>query len=359
MRDRIPALDGLRAVACLAVIGVHAKLRVLAGGWLGVDVFFVLSGFLITGVLLAERDRTGRIRLGWFYARRAGRLYPALLVTVLAVTVAMKAGYPGAGGNGDWGPLMAVLYLQDFWKEFGHYGGQLAHTWSLAVEEQFYLLWPLVVIILRGRRLLLAAAGATGAASLAMMLAQWPTLTISAQNAPHLRAWELLSGCALAIALRGRRPAGAVASVGTWAGGALLLLALFVARTPEEVSVGATVLAAGGTMTLLAGAWSGSLVVRLLDLAPLRWIGERSYGIYLYHFPIVMIGSDQLHGRYGIDVAIMVALTLALAALSYRWLEEPIRSWVRNRTSGGHDAEKVLTLDPPSEPAVIRIPTGP
>ena len=203
-RGRLASLDGIRAFAVLAVMADHTGLGFARAGYLGVDVFFVLSGYLITTILLDEQDRTGSISLRRFYGRRALRLYPALVLTCLLALILTPGRVPGAS------ILVALTYLQDIAISTGgwHTGFGLWHTWSLAIEEQFYLLWPLAVILgaRLGRRFLIWVA-ALGAGYGVVALWVWFTPTSSPTSPvyfrPDARAGAILLGCLLALVITG------------------------------------------------------------------------------------------------------------------------------------------------------------
>ncbi len=332
MRTRIAGLDGLRGLSCMGVVASHLAIPIFAGGWLGVDVFFVLSGFLITGLLLDELAETGRIRVLAFYARRMGRLYPALLVTVALTVTLAASGVPGARGGTRWDLMVALAYLEDFWRQTKHIGFLLGHTWSLAVEEQFYLVWPLVVLALSRRRWgLLVAAVCGAAASIALMFLQsgGGVLTDEVYYAFAPRIWEILAGCALAVILRRTEIEPKWGKALAWAGTIVLAEAV-----TSDLRVGvrgvAAVLAVTGTLVLVASVRTPSLPLRVLEWRALRWVGERSYGIYLYHYPIVVVTAQALPWRHSVKVALDLILIFAVAALSYRFVETPIREQVRS-----------------------------
>jgi peptidoglycan/LPS O-acetylase OafA/YrhL len=329
-------MDGIRAVAYLAVITYHTGMvwSQWTWGWLGVDVFFALSGYLITGLLLAEHARTGTVRLGRFWARRAARLTPPLTVTVAATAVLVRAGIDPWQGTDRATILAAATYLMDWWRAVGHGGGSLAHTWSLGIEEQFYLCWPLALVAFRGRRAALTAAAAGGIASAAYMLhrGMWDFGYI-AYDSPLARVWELLAGCVLAAAVHHRTGPARPGRAAVWAGAALIGAAACHADGQPGKAPGDAALAVLGTVLVLAGSTSGALPVRILAWPPLAWIGRRTYGMYAYHYPIVgvLLFTAGMPPEKALPVA--VCATLALAAVSYRWVETPITRTVRAWTA--------------------------
>jgi peptidoglycan/LPS O-acetylase OafA/YrhL len=325
-----PSLDGLRAVAITLVMAEHAKLGVARAGGLGVDVFFVLSGFLITGLLTAEQTRSGRISFRAFYLRRASRLYPALiaLVTVGGAVVAHEQKAPlrtlvKAG-------LIASTYLTDLFT-FGHstVWALWGQTWSLAIEEHFYLLWPPILLFLLRRASRRAAerwalAGAAVGAAAAVLLAVPghggpPTFYFQ----PQAHAGALLLGCA--VALRPRWP--------DWTrhlgGPALLLLLAVVVVSPSPVHVAYYRISLPVvwvlTAALLVGLENASRTARALAWEPWRLIGLVSYGLYLYHQLVFSVVARHLDASRPVLVATQVAVSLAVAAVSYHFLEAPIR----------------------------------
>ncbi len=344
---RIPALDGQRAVACLAVIAAHLGLPLSGGGWLGVDIFFVLSGFLITGIVLKERERTGTIRLRAFYLRRAGRLYPALLITIVIHLLLSPSLM-------SWRDVlvsatMAGTYLMNFWPfvTFGHEPNLIWHTWSLAIEEHFYLLWPLAVLGLGTRRRVLRAALMLGAASIAAMAltrGAVPGLTLG-YFMSWTRAWELLAGCALAAAapVVGRRAA-------AWAGvaGAAALALAFgagnrVDRTEAPAMTAVIAAAVIGSVLLIVAARDGrGLVPRALSIRPLRWIGDHSYGLYLYHLAVTYVVEQLLPSRQLVTAPLVLVVVCVVAWASRRWVEEPIRQAAVHRTTPAGDSARAV-----------------
>jgi peptidoglycan/LPS O-acetylase OafA/YrhL len=328
---RVPALDGLRGLAVLAVVTYHVVVLYRIDlpalhGWLGVDVFFVLSGFLITTLLMTELQRTGRIALGRFWLRRAARLYPALLVLVAGCLVLAQLGYTTTTAPAG---MLAMTYLTDFYRAAGRgSAGDVGHTWSLAVEEQFYLAWPLAVMLLRTRRRIVVITSAAAALSfgLLLMLAVPRAHDLRAYNAPDTRAWELLAGCLLALALHRRTQRGR--TLPRRLGTAVSVPAVLLALVPLAVNLIwplqalSVTLATVATLTSIqAGAWPA----RLLALVPLAWIGRISYGVYLYHIPVARVLTPRLPLPGPFVVVGDILVTLICAWLSFRFLEEPVR----------------------------------
>jgi len=353
---RYAGLDGLRALAVLLVVVYHLFPGwVLQSGFIGVDVFFVISGFLITSLLLREREQTGRIGLRAFWARRARRLLPALVVVV---TVSASAAWL-VGGDVLLGLGRQVLGAITFsynWTSItagaSYFGSTqpelLRNLWSLAVEEQFYVLWPLLLplfLLVRRRwqraavTVLLAAASVAVALTLVGSSASGLT---RAYYGTDTHAFGLLIGVALAFALAGSTPGSATrGSIGpTQRAGAVIVGAASVigivavgaveggAADYPLIPLVASVLTA---IAIAAATLTGSPFGRALDVRPLRWIGERSYGIYLWHWPVVVLLSVAMTGSFVEETvplsvgAAAAALTVAVAAVSYRMLEQPIR----------------------------------
>ncbi len=339
-----PALDGVRALAVIAVLCFHAEIPGFDGGYLGVSVFFTLSGFLITSLLVAEVDRTGRIDAVAFYARRARRLLPASIVC-LALVVALASltdlfdGVTALRSHvlgslfqvANWVFLAGEGSYQQLFQEAAGPRSPLEHYWSLAIEEQFYWIWPLAFIglsrVARTHELRLKVLGALTLASIAAAPAVAATWGPDAAYwSTPARASEILIGAFLAVVLA-RRSVPASASVLAPAS----LVALSAACVFFPTSGGP---AYNGALPLVAIA-SGGLLVGLQAEGPVRtmlgtrlpvWLGKISYGVYLYHWPVYVIVDER---RTGLDVwslfALRLALTLAIAEVSFLLVEQPIR----------------------------------
>jgi peptidoglycan/LPS O-acetylase OafA/YrhL/CubicO group peptidase (beta-lactamase class C family) len=391
----LPGLDGIRAIAVIAVLVYHAGLG-LYGGYLGVESFFVLSGFLITTLLLADWREDGRISLGEFWVRRARRLLPALFL-MLAGTLALTALLlPEELDRLASDTLAAIAYVTNWYLIVS---GQsyfdaierpslLQHLWSLAIEEQFYLLWPLICAaglrLLRVRGLLALVLVACVASALLMGLLWEPGVDPSRiYYGTDTRATGLLLGAALALlAASGlapsqpRRRVGAALDVVALIALALLLVAFVVLHEQHPLLYrGGFSVVAIATALVIAGAIhpAARATPWLLERHPLRWIGLRSYGIYLWHWPIFMVtrpGVDLPYDGWLLQLA-RFGLTLAVAALSYTLVEQPIRGgalgrvWrsLRARKAGlaaeTERAEDVAPALPPlNEPAPAAAPQG-
>jgi peptidoglycan/LPS O-acetylase OafA/YrhL len=343
-----PHLDGLRTVAVYLVLLFHAGVGRAAGGFIGVDVFFVLSGYLVTRLLLVDLDGTGRVGLPRFYARRVRRLLPAALVVLFATAVVFPAvATPAAVDEVRRSFQAALLYVANwhFIAESADYfspdtdGNPVLHYWSLSVEEQFYIVWPLLLAALhrvtRGvRRPDRARAAAVGLAVLASAAwALWLAVDdpVRAYYGTDARAYQLLAGALLALVLRrtdGRMARGSgVPSVAAAAalGGVLLLATSVVDVGPVTrgcmVTVLVVVLLAG-----LEGAPAG-LVPRVLAAGPMVELGRLSYSTYLWHWPLIVVGGLVTERTFSplATFAVVALLATALASLSQALLESPIR----------------------------------
>ncbi|MGD9737534.1 MAG: acyltransferase family protein [Solirubrobacterales bacterium] len=346
----MPGIDAMRALAVLAVFGYHAGVGWLPGGFLGVDVFFVISGYLITSLLLREFQRGGHIELGRFWLRRAQRLLPAVAV-LIAVSIALAAIFAPERLEAMRGDALASLFYFANWHfVFGHesYFEQFGrpslftHLWSLSVEEQFYLFWPLAFAAgmkLFGRRRLLLGvlAGALASVALAWILFDPGGDASRVYYGTDTHAVGLLAGVALAlvwspIELRRHRAGPLVGpildAVGVLALGYLVLSFLHVHDYDLALWHGGYLWLAIATALLLAAlAHPAARLGPILGQKPMLWLGLRSYSFYLWHWPVLALtrpGVDVALPR-GVLIPLQLLATLALAELSYRYVELPFR----------------------------------
>ena len=342
-----PALDGLRAIAVLAVLLFHAQWPGASGGFLGVDVFFVLSGFLITTQLALQIQAQGKLALGRFFVRRLVRLQPALWLLLLAyIACATLTDWLPPAVAQHWGrdsTLVALAWAH--WARAWHWGGldYLGHAWSLGIEEQFYLLWALLLAVLArwhpsARRMALGCVLATMAGAAWMGWLQWQGASPSRlYNGLDTRAMALLAGCTLAwLRLQAPPHLSTPAQQRRYGllGGvllALLLAALHGAQWQQRsMFYGGYLLAALGSAALLHCLLQAPQrgVARWLAQPVLVHIGRWSYGLYLWHYPLFRLAQYQGE-RLGIplaaSMALASALALACAAASHHWLEMPLR----------------------------------
>ncbi len=342
------ALDGLRALAVVAVVAYHANAAWLPAGFLGVDIFFVISGFLITTLLLREQAEQGTLALGRFWLRRATRLLPALLLMLGLTAVYLLAFAPAqlAGFLAD--ARFAPLFISNWdfvWRDISYFEqarpSLAVHLWSLAVEEQFYLVWPpLALVILRfaGRRYLAylaALAAIASAAWMAYLYVPWGDVSrLYYGTDTHL--FGVAVGSLLGCACFGRQPLLSTHIRLHTALSAMALLTLIA--TMALIHEWDGLLYRGGYLSialitgLLVVLASGpeQPVTKLLSLAPLRWVGQRSYAIYLWHWPLLLIGWPQsIALPAAADIAVRLLLVFALAAWSAQFVEIPLRSAVR------------------------------
>jgi peptidoglycan/LPS O-acetylase OafA/YrhL len=361
-KQRINALDGLRAVALLIIMGYHFGVGWLQGGFFSLDIFYVLSGYLITGLLVSEYRKRSAIKLSAFWLRRARRLLPALLIVLVAVTLLVRfVSAPGLYIDFRWSALSALFYFSNWFQiasssnYFVATGAvsPLTHTWSLAVEEQFYLVWPLVVLAVmslsrtfrRGIRVLLVVSVVGAVASaVEMALLYNPTAnTTRLYFGTDTHAQSILVGSVLACAMtiiqmrrghEGMAPAARSAAARTvlvllgLAGlaGTLTLTYTLVGTDAIDYRGGfmLSALSAAAIITAAVCVPSG-VIARGLSLGPLIWLGTISYGAYLWHYPVfVYIDSAQTGLRGFWLLALRFACTIALAAASYYLVERPV-----------------------------------
>jgi peptidoglycan/LPS O-acetylase OafA/YrhL len=349
-----PPLDGVRALAIALVLVYHGGASLFPGGFIGVDTFFVLSGFLITSILVREHTTTGHIALLSFWARRARRLLPALVVMVGAVLLWVhffaRGDYPALGSD-----ARSVLFYFANWHfssgasyvDLGNSVSPFLHTWSLAIEEQFYLVWPLLLLgafklgLSRGKLLTLTLLAAVGSAALMAYLYDPSRDPTAIYYNTATRAQALLIGAAVALAVfwwnpvvRRLGPAlwGALAAVGC---AGLVVLSTTMTIGGAFTYQGGLTLAALCAAALVGGVTlaGSSLVAQCLSLRPIRYVGRISYGLYLWHWPI-FVGLDA--ARTGLDgpalFLIRLAATFAVSIASFHLIEMPIRHGALRRS---------------------------
>ena len=396
----MPGLDGLRAVAVLGVVVFHLGFGFLPGGLLGVAVFFTLSGYLITDLLMSEWRATGQLQLGDFWLRRARRLLPALFVMLAVVAIWVSAGDPAQLGALRGDVFSSAVYANNWWLIFHHVSyfarfgppSPLGNLWSLAVEEQFYLLWPWLLLAgllwvrragkghTRGRVQRLARrrdvlVGVTLVVALAsaleMALLYHPTLDPTRlYDGTDTRAFGLLFGAALAMVwpsrqLRADVTPGARRLLDTMGVVGLLGIAVLMWRTNQYSAFlyrgGLVLLTIATLLVIMAASHPATWVSRALGWGPLRWIGLWSYAIYLWHYPIIVLTTPTVtHGVNHLRVLLQVVAIVGIAALSWRFIETPIRHgalgrwWNQLRVAGGYAA----TRSAPTRAAVIAAVVG-
>ncbi|WP_431279761.1 acyltransferase family protein [Leifsonia poae] len=352
-----PEIQALRAVAVAAVVLYHFWPPVVTGGYVGVDVFFAISGFLITGHLLREVAATDRIGLAQFWARRARRLLPASLLVLLVTAIAVLVWVPSI----FWLPffretIASALYVEN-WTLAADSVDYLAanavptavqHYWSLSAEEQFYLIWPLVILAglwastrvrrFSRRRVIFVVLSVVTAASLAASVA----LTTSSPSVAYFitptRAWEFGLGGLLALALgtfdegMGRRIGQRIDKVRpilAWAGWIAIAYAVFRFSAATPFPGYTALLPVGGALLVIAAGsparwWAPTSIV---GIRPVQWVGDVSYSIYLWHWPLLIVAPYVVgHASLTlIEKVALLALTVVLAWATKRWVEDPVR----------------------------------
>ena len=384
----LPGLDGMRALAVIAVMVYHANHTWLRGGFLGVEVFFVISGYLITLLIIGEKERTGRVSLRHFWLRRARRLLPALftMLGALGIYMALFDRRPMGATRGDF--VGGIFYGSNWYQIWVGQGytdfeamAPLRHLWSLAVEEQFYLIWPLVMLLLvrRGPQRLPRVGLGLFATSVAIALVTGfmfvsGDVAMSCVESTHgylevfgrcinvneslylgtfSRAGGLMMGAAFAMVwrplavmrgpMRRRGHRLDLAALAALAGLVLLVLNVYISTEGELLGVSYDPwLFRGGffvtglcTVLLIAAATHRrSWIGRLLGMRPLHWVGTRSYGLYLYHWPVYQIIREPGLQLGGTEFLIAMLITVPITELSYRLIETPVRlgrlgEWLR------------------------------
>ncbi|MGO1167995.1 MAG: acyltransferase family protein, partial [Janibacter sp.] len=339
-------IEGLRAVAVGTVLIYHVGIPFMPGGFVGVDIFFVISGFLITSLLLREATRSGRISIADFYARRARRLLPAASVVLIFTAILGWFILPGQDrGNLGTDVMAATFYVINWalaYRSVDYLAEDAApsllqHYWSLSVEEQFYVVWPLIIIVglfiakrtrLRPKPLLFGLLGLIAAASLAYSVVHTASDPATAYFYSTTRIWELAIGALLAFLVV--RLASLPRGIAELLAGVGLLLVLWSAffldgKTPWP---GAWALAptVGAALIIAAGCASQSTITaRLLSLKPMVWIGGLSYAIYLWHWPLITMAKVAYPDVRIRHLVVLGLLSIALAWMTKHLVEDPIR----------------------------------
>jgi peptidoglycan/LPS O-acetylase OafA/YrhL len=327
--ERVPGLDGLRAVAAIAVVAFHVKLPGVLGGFIGVDIFFVLSGYLITTLLMAEVERTGSIAVGKFWWRRAVRLVPALLLMLAGVALLMPVFFPG---KDIWAEvILSGLYVSNISQAIARVPEVTGHTWSLSTEMQFYLIWPFVLLYILKRTprqyLWLGLLTVYVLTSLWRYVQFWEHGWIRAYYPPDTRLSGLVLG-ALLTTISWRPSPGSTDLMAT---GALATLAVsvwgpFFYFEPASTWGGSVVEIAAGLLILSLLTGEGR-IARFFAHPAMVTMGVWSYGIYLWHYPIAQVARAALDPFTAF--AVTLVLSTALAALSYRLVEQPLQRWLK------------------------------
>ena len=342
-----PEIQALRAIAVATVVVFHYWPELITGGYVGVDVFFAISGFLITAHLVREVDRTAKVSLPGFWARRARRILPAALLVLLFCAVATYFWVPLNLWEQFFGEIRASTLYVENWnlaaQAVDYLGAEnrpspVQHYWSLSVEEQFYIVWPVLILIAmtlarRGSELLRRQAIA--AMLVLLTLASFIYSVIATANDPAAaffitptRVWEFGAGGILALAATtSARPAFRAAV--SWLGVGAILLASFAFTAETPFPGAAALLPILGTVAVI---WAGAPALRWaplgwMKLRPVQWVGDNSYSIYLWHWPLLILAPFVLLDQLTTPIKLgLLALTLILAALTKRFVEDPLRS---------------------------------
>jgi peptidoglycan/LPS O-acetylase OafA/YrhL len=345
-------VQALRALAVAAVVLYHLWPDVVPGGFVGVDVFFVISGFLITGQLHEEIVRTGHVSFTQFWARRIRRLLPAAFLVLVVSAVLLVTLMPRLTWDENFSEIRAAAAYGENWLLAAHSVDYLGaenspslvqHYWSLSVEEQFYVIWPVLLVLAAwlGRRF--GRRGAipgvlvlAGAASLVISLIWTAAMPAYAFFATPTRCWEFTVGGLIAV-VRVRLPARLVngmRSPTTWAGLGLVVVSAFTISARDAYPGTAALAPVTGAAFVIAGQaapgrWSAA---RLLAARPLQWLGDTSYSMYLWHWPLIIAAPWLVHAPVrGMGKLLLLGMALALAAMTRRFVEQPLRRRGRRR----------------------------
>lgn len=349
-RKYVPSIDGLRALAVIAVIAYHLNFSWAKGGFIGVDIFFVLSGYLITNILLTQWEKNQTLQLKQFWLRRFRRLIPAAYVMIVVVVIFSVLFHSEILKNLRGDAIASFFYVNNWWfifhnvSYFDSFGmpSPLKNLWSLAIEEQFYLIWPVFLLVflrwVKNPKLLLKIVIGLG-----LLSAIWMTILYVPGTDPSrvyygtdTRLFDLLSGCALAFVWPFNRlspniPKRSKAALNIAGTISILFFFLITALVSEYQPFlyrgGLLFVAIMGVVMIATIAHPASYLSKIFSFKPLRWIGTRSYGIYLWHYPIITLTTPVLEiGQPSIWRSILqVVATFIIAELSFRYIETPIR----------------------------------
>ncbi|MBC2014478.1 acetyltransferase [Listeria welshimeri] len=349
-RKYVPSIDGLRALAVIAVIAYHLNFSWAKGGFIGVDIFFVLSGYLITNILLTQWEKNQTLQLKQFWLRRFRRLIPAAYVMIVVVVIFSVLFHSEILKNLRGDAIASFFYVSNWWfifhnvSYFDSFGmpSPLKNLWSLAIEEQFYLIWPVFLLVflrwVKNPKLLLKIVIGLG-----LLSAIWMTILYVPGTDPSrvyygtdTRLFDLLSGCALAFVWPFNRlspniPKRSKAALNIAGTISILFFFLITALVSEYQPFlyrgGLLFVAIMGVVMIATIAHPASYLSKIFSFKPLRWIGTRSYGIYLWHYPIITLTTPVLEiGQPSIWRSILqVAATFIIAELSFHYIETPIR----------------------------------
>jgi peptidoglycan/LPS O-acetylase OafA/YrhL len=343
-----PHLDGLRAVAVYLVVAFHAGSKPFSGGYIGVDIFFVLSGYLVTQLLLRDIVGQGAISFGRFYSRRFRRLLPAAFVVLIVTAAVYSAIATPSQVLGSVGSFKAAFLYSTNWylvhQAAGYFGADISanpvlHFWSLAVEEQFYLLWPIVLALVFGitRRLDLArqlrivriVVGLGALASVVLALSLRTSNPNHAYYGTDTRAYELLAGALIALSpelLSSLRRFARSMRVATMASIAVLFLLSSSWVNFDAIQRGVAVTIATGALLVALESSTGGVVERALSTRTMMFLGKISYGTYLWHWIVILVLLTEFHVSSIAAIGIAALVATALAALSFDLLEHPVRA---------------------------------
>lgn len=342
----MPGIDGLRALSVLAVIAYHLNMKWAQGGLIGVAIFFVISGYLITDQILIQKQRFGKLDLKDFWIRRARRLLPAMFCMLLFVAIWLLFLDPNRllHLQGDY--LSSLFYVNNWWlifhqvSYFESFGppSPIGHLWSLSIEEQFYLLWPLLLLLThrRGRLFLFILIGAIASAAAMAFLYEPGADPSRVYYGTDTRMFGLLIGAALAVVWPSYKLKQTVARSSRYSmnaiGAAGLLALIYMMYSMNEYDAwlyrgGFLMLSIITAVVIAVLAHPASRLGKIMGVRPLKWIGVRSYSLYIWHYPIIVLTSpaNQASAPNVYLVVVQVAASFVLAALSYKFIEEPLR----------------------------------